>query len=165
MISELRTLVKYYGWLLLSHHPKCNSFVGYTLLIKVPVCRGCVLGYPTAGVTFLLVFKLLPQYSPLAYLVIAVAAAGFASIGLFIKHSKPLFETLRGVALGFGLMALVQSHSVWEGLVVGILLSSAAILYLGLRFVRMSAICRACSHHEEMPYCPGLTAAQSRYDS
>jgi len=161
MINELRTLVKYYGWLLLSHHPKCDDFVGHTWLIKVPICRGCVIGYPTAGVTFLLVFKLLPQYSPLACFVIAVTVAGFASIGLFTKHSKPLFETLRGVALGFGLMALVRSHSVWEGLVFAILLSGAAMLYLGLRFARMSAICKACSHHEEMPYCPGLATARS----
>ncbi len=161
IFTDLRVLFHDYGWLLLSHHPRCSSFSGRTLRLgKLELCRGCVLGY-TSVTAALLVATVSPfKQAAETYFVMALATGGLAMLRLIAGGNFIVWlsDIGRGLGLAWGILAVFTSQTVLNGFVFGIILVTFATAYLFLRFKLLYRKCRNCSYYDRIPQCPGISA-------
>lgn len=160
VLTDLRTLFSDYGWLLLSHHPRCLTFSGRTLQLgKLELCRGCLLGYASAVATLLIIAIGPLKYAAITYFVAALIVGGLAALGLAIRL-KPviwLCDVCRGLAFALGIASVFASQTILQAFLFGVMLTAVAIGYLSLRFKLLHRKCQNCQHYVQMPYCPGLS--------
>lgn len=158
-LTDLRTLFSEYGWLLLSHHPRCPTFSGTTMRFgKFELCRGCVLGYSTFAVVMFLVFSGLVRNTGTTLFIAALIAGGLGAIGLGTRSNAVAWcsDVCRGLALGCGLSSILKSRTILEASLFTSTLAAVAITYLALRFYLLQRRCQRCEFHIHMPDCPGL---------
>jgi hypothetical protein len=161
IIADLRVFFREYGWLLLSHHPRCPPFSGRTLRLgKLELCRGCVLGY-TSAMAALLVATVSPfKQAAITYFIMALVAGGLAALRLLAscRFLVWLADICRGLGLAWGILAVFTSQTALYGFVFGIILATFATAYIFLRFKLLHRKCRDCSYYDRIPQCPGLSA-------
>ena len=120
--------------LLLSHHPDLPAFRNDVIIIAGRrICAGCLLGYPAALATLLLL-----RPTGFASIAIAVVLALLSQLRKFSGNHlvQHLGRIIAGIALGFGL------GGAWWALATGawpalLLLVSGAGLYFTIRVLSM----------------------------
>jgi len=155
-MKEFNNLLTNYGWLFLSHHPLCDSFSDHTILIKNHrVCKGCFFGYLGIFSTIVL-FYIFPYFNYIEYLFLMGA---FFTISQIIKINIKLdilSKFFLGCNLGSGLLVILYVPDIVMKILFLYFFTNIALIYIALRYLKLSKICTSCSHFTEMPECPGL---------
>ncbi len=162
-----KRLIRKYGWLLLSHHPRCPPYKNSTIrFVGLEICRGCVIGYSVAIVTA--TTMLLSAHSlsaemayvtAIAFGVVVLALACYST--LWYRDIRNTFldivhKVCRGLAFGFVVIGTALANELFEIVVFGIPLVSAAIVYNILRYKKASKQCQSCRYLLRGTNCPGL---------
>jgi hypothetical protein len=155
-IKEFKNLLTKYGWLFLAHHPLCDSFSDHTIRIKnYYICKGCFFGY-LGIISMFVLFYVFPYFNYMEYLFLMVI---FFTISQLIKINIKfgiLSKLFLGCNLGSGLLVILNVPDIIMKLLFSYLFTNIALIYITLRYVKLSKICIGCSHFIEMPECPGL---------
>lgn len=160
-LTDSRFLFREYGWLLLSHHPRCSTFSGRTLRLgKLDLCRGCVLGYASVIVAFVLATVSPFRPAAIIYFIMALVIGGLAMLRLIASCNSLVwfFDICRGLALVWGILAVFTSKTALHGFIFGIILATFSTVYIFLRFRLLHRKCRNCPSYDKIPQCPGLSA-------
>jgi len=160
-----------YGSLLLSHHPKCESFKNHTLKLgSLHFCIGCFIGYPTAIITILLfnIFEIYSLFDSVTLLYVGILfLSSFLLSPLNLTNRKGI-KILQKFCIGFGSAFLfwwiwTLTTQIFVNLITFIGIFGAIIVMLnGFHAYSFLKTCRKCKYKTNWHDCPGFNKSNNQ---
>ena len=163
--SESKDFLKKYGHLLLSHHPSCPQYQDHTLnfpKIRLRLCIGCFIGYPSALISILLgIYFIYPAISQKIYIFLfGIFLFLFQFLSLTkLTEIKPI-KIIQKFLMGFGAgQVLVVSYNWINGSVLMKLIGvwGVILIFMGpislLHYKSFRDTCENCLDRENSPDC------------
>jgi len=146
--------------ILLSHHPLCERFEEHVVTIKgVPLCRGCLIVYPTAAAVLLSLY-LLRMHLHLTHWEYLIASFVFFSVNaarklLALKGAavQNVSRACLGASLALAVMAVLRAPTFTSKAVVMTVVLASAITFNVVNGIKTLRTCRGCPDHANFPLC------------
>lgn len=154
-----------YGFLLISHHPKCEEFKNHTLNIgSLRFCIGCFIGYPTA-ITAIMILNFIKI--PLLFDSIILLLFGLIFLSFFILSPLNLtkrkgIKIIQKFCIGIGSAFLfwwtwtLTSDSLVNLITFIAIFGTLIVILNGYHAYGFLKTCRRCIYKTDWQNCPGF---------
>ncbi|MFO8051982.1 MAG: hypothetical protein R6V01_09860 [Thermoplasmatota archaeon] len=173
-IDELKKGMRYIRWAfpyLLSHHPHCRWYEKDVLhLGKVRLCWGCIVTYPVAIITLVMVLSLglHHRYPWYVFILLGFAFGSFEFISLWrkgtgLRHRIIKFFLGIGISLATVGVFMIPIHILFRMYIFFTLFTAAGML-MSFRIIAMENKCKRCAWKGNWYQCPGFEELNSNLE-
>lgn len=141
--------------LVLAHHPLCGKFDDHFFIIRnKKVCRGCLVVYPTALVTLMILFILgVDEFKPLILGAIFLFLINLTRLVIpRTPQTNIVFNVILGITLALTIMSVIYCP---EELRISVypLIIIISVIFIYSKGLKVHYTCKQCSNNENRPNC------------